>query len=80
MQDEESQQKGAVSLIYSINNRRHSDREVVWKMSIVASLLPARYGSFHFCYNSKIAKMLIALAFLVGGPETRARVRPHFGE
>ena len=83
MQDEETQRKGCVGILFNTNPfRRPMDpTDAVHCTNLMINLAPIRYVGFHFCYDDLHRTMISTLAILLSsaGQFNCARSRVHSG-
>jgi hypothetical protein len=80
-EDEESQKRGFVAVIYALDSNVKSsetNRKLWSTAGLISRSLPIRVSSFHHCYESCIGPMMKIFS-VVGGSFTRARMRTHQG-
>ena len=84
LQDVNTQKYGIISISYDAGPRKkelmNNDKEYTWRSGKLISVLPFRVMSMHYCYQDPLVDMLLALARVVLGARTRARLRPHCGQ
>lgn len=82
LEDENTQKKGIVNVIYnvdctSINLRM--DKETFSAGSAFVEALPFRIVAMHFCYNNERLLPIMSFIQLAVGQQNRIRFRAHFG-
>jgi hypothetical protein len=85
LEDEDTQIKGIVDVIYSIGT---ADVQLKTNFShffsrgvpMLVHSLPMRVSSMHFCYDDPRLRPVMSLIQMVAGKQTRLRCRTHYGE
>ena len=81
LQDEETQRRGIVTVVYSVGPLRIlQDLSVTQRVHSMREGIPQRISGVHFCYEDVRARPLVACLQLVLGKNIRGRFRPHLGE
>ena len=78
IEDEETQKKGAVGIIYGVGQRGFS-RDSTWKISALSKAIPVRVEAIHVCHDSLLLSPLVVLAKLATSAFNRFRFRSHYG-
>jgi hypothetical protein len=80
-EDEESQKKGLVCVMYTHDSKLKSSKtncKIWWASGLSTGSLPIRVSSFHHCYESSIGPMMKIFS-VIGSSYTRSRMRQHQG-
>lgn len=75
VEDEDTQKKGIVNIIYNVGNRQFTkkDMNLMMDASFLNDSMPIRYASMHFCFdNPKLRTPMSLIQYVVG---TEARIR-----
>ena len=81
--DEETQVKGLVYLMYNVvgtNEVNEEVRRLIWRGAHVAQSIPMKVRAVHFCFNDTPLRGLASLFLFAAGKEFRARCRLHSGK
>ena len=81
--DDETQRKGLVYLLYNVVGTNEVDEEVrrlIWRGAHVAQSIPMKVRAVHFCFNDTRLRGLASLFIFAAGKEFRARCRLHCGK
>ena len=78
IEDEESQKKGAVNVIYGVGQKGFS-RDSSWKATSLLKAIPVRVEAIHVCHDSLLLSPLVVLAKLATSAFNRFRFRSHYG-
>jgi hypothetical protein len=79
-EQEQSQRKGFVTVLFSMVPRGEADRTVLWEIVYMFRSLPSRVASIHFCYDDPSSKSLASLIVQALDQNSRARFRIHYGK
>jgi hypothetical protein len=79
--DEEAQQRGVVGCAYCVGGDFSIDGlpQFLPKTAKLRNALPARFVSFHICYNDPKMFPIVSLVMFIVGTHTRMRSRAHYG-
>jgi hypothetical protein len=81
-QDEDTQKKGIVNLVYSVGVGRITmklDEEVFLNAYKFTDCLPIRIVAMHYCFNDAKLRPVMSFIQLACGKHTRLRFRAHYG-
>jgi hypothetical protein len=83
-EDEDTQKKGIVNLVYSVGGVGTSitmklDKEVFLNASKFMDCLPIRFVAMHYCFNDAKLRPVMSFIQLACGKHTRIRFRAHYG-
>jgi hypothetical protein len=81
LEDEETQRKGLVQIIYNVNERWREtfDKELYMGVGKIRAATPIRVVSIHYCFNDPAFGVIIKLVYVALEMHTRTRVRLHYG-
>ena len=79
-EDEETQKKGVVKIIYGLKNHTGLDRKLAWTLPSFARSMPLRIVGVHFCYDNPLLLPAAAAAKLAANTFTRLRSCTHYGK
>ena len=75
-----TQKLGMVKIVMNnLNPGGHRDVVMVWNLLRTKACLPSRLASFHYLYNSPLARPAVNMVALIGGAFMRARLKMHYG-
>lgn len=84
IQDEETQLKGRVSIIWMANQEFGMDRTVTWELGRLFAALPVRISATHICIpageRNFVHGSVVALLIYAVGSLMRLRLKSHFGK
>lgn len=81
LEDEETQLKGLVQIIYNVNDqwRDNFDKELYMGVGKIRAATPIRVVSCHYCFNDPAFGIIIKLVSMALEMHTRTRIRLHYG-
>jgi hypothetical protein len=81
-EDEETQTKGCVSVVYSFGKKeggRAFDSEGIRKLAGLTKAIPLRMVAFHVCHDSLLLSAGISILKMSVSWFTKLRIRSHYG-
>jgi hypothetical protein len=78
--DEEAQKRGVVGCMYTVGSGGIDlDLKLIRKVGNLRNALPARFESFHVCYNDRRMSLIFSIGMIIMGTRSRMRFRAHYG-
>jgi hypothetical protein len=81
LEDEETQKRGFVVLLYHMGKLRNVfDAEILREGPISNQWLPLRFSGIHQCLDNPMMRVIAQMVLAAAGPGFRSRFRIHEGE